>query len=130
MKISPVVLVIEDDAAVRDSLKFSLELEGYAVRLYKDAESLLSEEDLPPCGCLLVDQHIPGRSGLDLLAELRERKIGWPAILMTGHPSPALRLNARRAGMPMLDKPLLGDSLTEAIRNAFCGIDQGQLDHT
>ena len=78
-----VVGVVDDDPAVRNSLKFSLEIEGLAVAVYADADDLLKDSDLARFNCLVVDQRLPGLSGLDLVAELRDRQLGVPVILIT-----------------------------------------------
>jgi|SRR5260370_26899205 FixJ family two-component response regulator len=72
---APVVIVIDDDPAVRNSLKFSLEIEGYTVRAYPDAYELLNETDLPANSCLLIDYYMPAMNGLELLARLRDRGV-------------------------------------------------------
>jgi two-component system, LuxR family, response regulator FixJ len=77
------VLVVDDDSAVRHSLQFSLELEGFAVRLYADGRELLDDPHLPACGCLVVDQVMPGMSGLDVVDALRLRGSSNPAVLIT-----------------------------------------------
>jgi two-component system response regulator FixJ len=63
-----VVVVIDDDLAVRNSLKFSLEIEGLTVRSYATGDELLSVGDLGLCNCLVVDQNMPGMNGLELIA--------------------------------------------------------------
>jgi FixJ family two-component response regulator len=110
-----VVIVIDDDLAVRNSLKFSLEIEGFTVRSYATAADLLSIGDLALCSCLVVDQNMPGMNGLDLIATLRARQLAAPAILITSHPSPSLRERAQAAGIPIVEKPLLGNALIDKI---------------
>jgi FixJ family two-component response regulator len=60
---------------------------------------------------------MPGMNGLDLIGLLRARHIGAPAILITSHPSPSLRERARTAGVPIVEKPLLGNTLLDTIRD-------------
>jgi two-component system, LuxR family, response regulator FixJ len=112
-----VVIVVDDDPAVRNSLKFSLETEGLTVRCYATGDELLSA-DLTSCNCLVVDQKMPGMSGLDLIAKLRERRFSAPAILITSHPSLSLRQRAEKADVPIVEKPLLGNALHDRIRAA------------
>ena len=113
------VLVVDDDEAVRDSLKFLLQLEGLDVRLYKDGAGLL-EETLPERGCLVVDYQIPGLNGLELIACLRGRKVGLPAILITGRGSADLRARAAQAGFrAVLEKPFHDASLVDGIQEAL-----------
>jgi two-component system, LuxR family, response regulator FixJ len=113
------ILMIDDDPAVRNSLKFALEVEGFAVRAYPTGAELLSGADLPDSGCLVVDYKLPEMNGLDLLSELRRRNIDLPAILITTHPNPAVRDRAALAGVPLIEKPLLNDTLYQGIRAAL-----------
>jgi two-component system, LuxR family, response regulator FixJ len=110
-----VVIVIDDDLAVRNSLKFSLEIEGFTVRSYATGAELLGAGDLALCNCLVVDQNMPGMNGLDLIARLRARQLAAPAILITSHPSLSLRERAQAAGVPIVEKPLLGNALIDKI---------------
>ena len=115
----PTVLLIDDDPAVRSSLKFALEVEGFAVRAYPTGSDLLNDEDMPESGCLVADYHLPGMNGLDLLARLRDRKVSLPAILITTAPSAAVRRRAASAGVRLVEKPLLSDALFQGIRAAL-----------
>ena len=113
------MFIVDDDAAVRAALAFTLELEGFGVECFGSGEALL-QQALPATGaCLLIDERLPGISGLDALLTLRARHVTLPAILMTSHPDRVLRSAARDAGVPILEKPLLGDALTLAIRAAL-----------
>jgi two-component system, LuxR family, response regulator FixJ len=85
---------------VRNSLKFALEVEGFSVRAYPTGAELLKDADIPDDGCLVVDYKLPEMNGLDLLAELRRRKVDLPAILITTHPNAAVRDRAARAACP------------------------------
>src|SRR5262249_53583949 len=76
-----VVLIIDDDPTVRSSLKFSLEVEGFTVRAYSGPHEFLNEADLPAKSCLLVDYYMPGMTGLELLARLRDRGVSIPAMI-------------------------------------------------
>lgn len=115
----PALIVVDDDAAVRKSLKFVFEMEGFAVWLYVSASGLLNEPSLPTHGCLLIDYYLPDLDGLELLARLRSRCVVLPAILVTGHPSLALRRRVGQAGIPLVEKPLLGDDLADMIRDSL-----------
>lgn len=113
-----VVIVVDDDPAVRNSLKFSLEIEGFVVRLYESGSELLRDGTLTDCGCLVVDHKMPGIAGLDLITKLRDQQISAPAILITSHPNPALARQAAGANVPIVEKPLLNNALVDLIRNA------------
>ena len=116
-----VMLVVDDDSAVRNSLKFVLEVEGFQVRVFSSAEELLNEDSLPDASCLVVDYYMPGMNGLELVAQLRDRNVLIPAILITPAPSENLRNRAAAAGVPIVEKPLLGSRLLDSIRMAFDG---------
>jgi two-component system, LuxR family, response regulator FixJ len=110
------VLVVDDDSAVRHSLQFSLELEGFVVRLYADGRELLDDPHLPACGCLVVDQVMPGMSGLDVVDALRLRGNSNPAVLITSDANRKVRQRATAAGVAVIEKPFFGNALIDAIR--------------
>lgn len=114
----PIVVVVDDDAAVCNSLKFSLELEGFAVKTYANGSELLAAGELSAASCFVLDQKLPGMTGLEVLRQLRERRVAAPAILMTSHPTETVRRLAAMAGTPIIEKPLLGNALSESIRSA------------
>jgi two-component system response regulator FixJ len=116
-----VMIVVDDDSAVRNSLKFILEVEGFQVRIFSSGEELLNEDSLPDASCLVVDYYMPGMNGLELVAHLRNRNVLIPAILITPAPNQNLRNRAAAAGVPIVDKPLLGSRLLDSIRMAFDG---------
>jgi two-component system, LuxR family, response regulator FixJ len=118
----PVITVVDDDPAVCNSLKFSLELEGFAVRTYHSAAAVLCAEHLDCCNCFVIDQRMPGMSGMDLIDALRQQKISTPVILIISAPNKALSGRAATAAIPIVEKPLLGNALIENIRKA-CGLD-------
>ncbi|MDR6286459.1 FixJ family two-component response regulator [Methylopila jiangsuensis] len=112
------VIVVDDDAAVRQALRFALEQEGLEVRDYADGGELLAEAELPRHACLLIDQFMPAMSGVDLVRRLRRRHVRLPAILMTGRSSRELRESASRAGFAcVLEKPLDDGALMDTIRS-------------
>jgi two-component system response regulator FixJ len=115
-----VVLVLDDDPAVRDSLKFSLGIEGFDVRVYASPNELLNDNNLPSVSsCLIVDYHMPAMNGLDVIAKLRERRNSIFAILMTGLPNANLRQRALAAGVVLVEKPIRGTALIERIHAFF-----------
>jgi two-component system, LuxR family, response regulator FixJ len=116
-----IVTVIGGDLAVRHALKFWLELEGLTVRSYVSGAEFLAAGELNRCDCLVVDEKSPETSGLQLIAQLRDRNFSAPAILVTGQPSPSLRKEAEKAGVPIVEKPLFGNGLLDTIRDAIRG---------
>jgi FixJ family two-component response regulator len=114
----PVVAVVDDDPAVCNSLEFSLPLEGFSVRAYGGAAELFEAGDLAAFDCFVIDQRMAGLSGMELIATLRRRKILTPAILLISHPNVALSARAAKDAIPIVEKPLLGNTLVERIRAA------------
>ncbi|TIU35502.1 MAG: response regulator [Mesorhizobium sp.] len=119
----PTVIVVDDDPAVRRSLKFSLELEGFSVRTYADAADLLNEATLPTFGCLVIDYNLPQLNGLEVLQRLRNGQTRLPAIIITSYPSKMLRESAAALGIPIVEKPFFNHTLSDSIHVALehCG---------
>lgn len=114
------VIVVDDDAAVRNSLKFALELEGLSVRLFKDGAELLAAADLPQNGCFVIDYNMPGMTGIELVAKLRQRHIDSPAILIASRVSDDLYGRAAESGFRrVLEKPLHDSDLLDSIHAAL-----------
>jgi two-component system response regulator FixJ len=119
------VLIVDDDAAVRNALKFALEIEGLNVRLYEDAAELLTDANLPQDGCLVVDYQMPAMSGLELVDILRREMRSYPTILITGKISGDLWARAAKAGIcTVLEKPLSDEALINTIRSTVSGCPQ------
>jgi two-component system, LuxR family, response regulator FixJ len=114
----PVIAVVDDDPAVCGSLKFALELEGFAVRTYHSGAELFHVGDFEGFDCFVVDQRMPGMTGMELVEVLRARRIMTPVILIISHPNAALSARAQKAAIPIVEKPLLGNALVERIREA------------
>ena len=114
----PLVIVVDDDPAVCNSLKFALEVEGFTARAYAGGTALLDAADLAACDCFIIDQKMSGMSGLEVAAELRKRQITAPMLLITSHPTVFLKERAARSGIPIIEKPLLENTLLEKVREA------------
>ncbi len=112
----PVVIVVDDDPAVLGSLQFAFEIEGFEVWPFASGEALLDLGAGVDHGCLVLDYQLGGLDGLALLERLRDQGSRLPAVLITT-PNPAVALKAARAGVGIIEKPLLFDALIgEVIR--------------
>ena len=114
------VYIVEDDAAVRDSLALMLGIAGYRTVLFADAEGFLAAWDADWAGCVVADLKLPGASGLELQAEAHRRGSGLPFIIITAHGDvPAARAAFRADAVDFLEKPFDHAVLRTAIQTAF-----------
>ena len=110
----PRVHIVDDDEAMRDSLKWLVESRGLRVELYPSAEAFLDAYDNGFCGCLVLDVRMPGMSGLDLYAQLQARASTLPVIFITGHGDVPMAVSALKKGAadfiekPFNDQDMLG----------------------
>jgi FixJ family two-component response regulator len=118
--VSPLIHIVDDDAAVRESLRALLESYDYAVCAYASAPEFLLAEDAARRGCLIADLHMPGMNGIELLDALRRDGELLPAIVMTGRGDSILRQQALKAGaFALLDKPVNAGELLTIIDAAL-----------
>jgi len=109
------VFVVDDDDAVRDSLKTLLELQSFTVKTFETCQDFLSSSS-SDCACLVLDIHLPGMSGFDLMEAMRRTNRGLPTILITGRCDNAIRERARMLGaVALLEKPIDFSALMAAI---------------
>ena len=114
------VFIVEDDAAVRDSLGLLLGLQGFRTQAFSCAEDFLRVYQPSWAGCLLLDVKMPGMSGLELQESLRQQSLALPIIIMTAHGDIATVRTALRSGaVDFLEKPVNPDALLGAIRTAL-----------
>src|SRR4051795_9479373 len=108
----PKVFVIDDDEAVRDSIKVLLEVYGIDVEDYESTDAFARHYRKPSRGCIILDQHLPVLTGVDFLNSPEGRQLGLPVILITGRSDPELEKRARAAGVAdYLQKPVSGRQL-------------------
>jgi FixJ family two-component response regulator len=114
------VYIVDDDAAVRDSLSLMLGLAGYATTLFADAEAFLAAWREDWAGCVVADLRLPGKTGLELQAELGKRGSALPVIIVTAHGDVASARSAFQAhAVDFLEKPFDQAQLRAAIDTAF-----------
>jgi two-component system, LuxR family, response regulator FixJ len=114
------VFVVDDDAAVRQGLRFMLRAASYSVEAFPSARAFVEGYDPRQGGCLLLDVQMPQMTGLELQQQLNVR--GWriPVIFITGHGSVTLAIAAMKAGaFDFIEKPLREDALLESIERAL-----------
>jgi two-component system response regulator FixJ len=112
------VLIVDDDQAVREALQFALRLEGLCVHVHSGAAALLADPDLSRAACVIVDDRMPRMDGFALLGHLQARNARLPAIMLTSHATPMVHARANAAGVSkVLEKPLLDNTLVDSIRS-------------
>lgn len=114
------VHVIDDDAAVRDSLAFLLETADLTVRTYASAAEFLDAVPAMTHGCIVTDVRMPEMSGVDLARRLKELGVPDPVIVITGHADVPLAVEAMKAGVAdFIEKPFDDEVILAAIRSAL-----------
>lgn len=114
------IVLVDNDPAVLHSLSFALRLDGFEVSAYADAAAFLAAPQPQPWACAIIDQDMPGMTGLDVAAALRKRGSTLPLIMMSGGAMPWLNKRALEAGfIAVVEKPLFGDELGIAVARAL-----------
>jgi len=115
----PVIHVVDDDAAVRDSLAFLLDTADFVSKTYDSAAALLDRAATLEPGCIVTDVRMPEMSGLEMVRRLAEMGVRHPVIVMTGHADVPLAIEAVRAGVKdFIEKPFDDEALLASIRLA------------
>lgn len=112
------LVIVDDDDAVRDSLKVLLEAEDYDTQTFSDATSFLAAS-LEGIQCILLDVRLPDGDGLDILQKLTDRCMAAQIIIMTGHGDVPMAVKAMRIGASdFIEKPFEPDEMLQAIERA------------
>jgi FixJ family two-component response regulator len=120
MASQPLIAIVDDDEAVRDSLSALLLSTGFAISSHASGEAFLAHEETYLADCVILDVELPGHSGLDLLSDLRAAEWDVPVILLTGLSLPSVQDRARHlGGATVLGKPPTEAVLVEALRNCL-----------
>jgi two-component system response regulator FixJ len=114
------VCIVDDDEAIRESLKLLLFAAGLQSCTYDSADSFLADPEPPKFDCMLLDVRMPGTDGLELFRLLQQRHVGYPIIFITGHGDIPLAVSAiKRGAFDFLTKPFREGELLEKIRGAI-----------
>lgn len=118
--VASTVYIVDDDEAVRDSLRWLLEANSYRVRAYASAESFLAEYDEQQPGVLIADVRMPGMSGLELQEQLIARQSPMPVVFITGHGDVPMAVSTMKKGaVDFLEKPFNEIDLREIVSRMF-----------
>ena len=117
--LSPLIHLIDDDAAVRDSLALLIGTVGLRVQVWSDPQAFIERFDRQGIGAIVLDVRMPGISGLTVLESLVAQGVDQPVIMLTGHGTVAMCRRAFKAGAAeFLEKPVNDEQLLEALQNA------------
>lgn len=120
MNAEPITHIVDDDEAIRDSLRLLLKASGLLVETHDSAHSLLDNVDLSLPGCLVVDVRMPNMSGLELQQHLNEQQHDIPLIIITGHGDISMAVQAMKAGAcDFFEKPVDNDRLINRINECL-----------
>ncbi len=120
MKNKPMIYLVDDDDAVRDSLVFLLESHGFDVSAFASITDFERAHRARDKACLILDHHLPGTSGLEFLASPKGAALHMPVIVITGGADPTITARARALGVAaFLEKPVGEAPLLTAIENAL-----------
>lgn len=114
------VFVVDDDAAVRDSMRWLMDSVGLRVEAFDSGEAFLRAITSESSGCVVLDLRMPGLGGLDVHAQLRERGINLPVIVVSGHGDVPIAVRALKSGVAdFVEKPFKDQELLDCVQQAL-----------
>jgi two-component system, LuxR family, response regulator FixJ len=120
MNHKPIVHVVDDEAAMRGSLKMLLQTEGYDVRVYPLAQAFLDGIASAEGGCVITDVRMPDMTGVEMLKKLREMHSSFPVVVITAFADVPLAVEAMKSGaVDFIEKPFSDQILFEAVQAAL-----------
>lgn len=129
MRPDSTVCIIDDDEAIRESLRLLLYAQGLGSICYASADAFLAREEPAPFECLLLDIRMPGTDGLELFRILKRRQLAQPVIFITGHGDIPLAVSAIKQGaFDFLTKPFRDGELLEKVNGAIRHFRSAQKD--
>src|ERR1700748_846160 len=123
------IFVVDDDPAVRETLSIVLSAGGYEVICFAGGAALLAIAPSRPPACMLLDVHIPGKSGLDILKELHGEDYPAPIFIISGQGDIAMAVSAIKSGaIDFIEKPFRGNEIVTRVREAIEAYTRRQKD--
>jgi FixJ family two-component response regulator len=117
---APLVYIVDDDEAFRDSLRWMMRTAGYRVEVYASAEDFLAKHVAGAGACLVLDLRMPGMNGLELQEALMRAGEAIPIVFVTAHGDVALAVRAvKRGAFDFIEKPFKGQALLALVRQAL-----------
>jgi two-component system response regulator FixJ len=120
MNAKPVIDIIDDDEAMRHSVAFLLDVQGFESRQHESANAFLKTAEGRGGDCIITDVRMPDMTGLELVRKLKSDGVASPVIVMTGHGDIGLAVEAMKAGVvDFIEKPFANETLISAVREAL-----------
>jgi FixJ family two-component response regulator len=114
------VFVVEDEPGVREALRIVFSAAGYRMTFFADGVSLLAVAHARSPACIILDVHIPGRSGLDILKELNAERYPAPIFIMSGRGDIPMAVEAIKHGaLDFIEKPFRGNDIVARVKEAI-----------
>jgi len=114
------IFIVDDDPAVRDALSVVFTLEGFHVSGFAEGNSFLTAARSRTPACIILDVHMPGRSGLDILKELNAQHYGAPIFIISGQGDIPMAVDAVKNGaLDFIEKPFDADTVVVRVREAI-----------
>ncbi|WP_417594279.1 response regulator transcription factor [Parasphingorhabdus sp.] len=128
MNNNQLIYIVDDDDAVRRSVKFMLKHTGFQTREMASGDEFLKNVQRNERGCVLLDIRMPGMDGLEVQEHMNKNGIDMPIIILTGHGDIEIAVKAMRAGaLNFIEKPYNKDALLRAIDEAFRHLENNNL---
>ena len=114
------ISIVDDDPAIRDALSVVLNMEGYMVNTYSSGEEFLSVAEREVPSCVILDVHMPGRSGVDILSGLKASNYPAPIFVISGQGDIPTAVSAVKKGaFDFIEKPFDAESVIERVAEAI-----------
>ncbi|WP_237152026.1 response regulator transcription factor [Oryzibacter oryziterrae] len=121
------IFVVDDDAAVRDALSVIFDMEGYGVRTFADGDQFLNALKTEGPACVLLDVHMPGKSGLDILKSMDVGTFPAPVFIISGQGDIPMAVSAIKAGATdFIEKPFDAETVVMRVREAIASYGRHQ----
>ncbi len=119
------IFIIDDDMAVRDALSALFSLEGFQVLAFESGDKFLEQATGLAPACILLDIRMPGRSGLEVLQELKSTGYHAPVFMISGHGDIPMAVRAMKAGaIDFIEKPFDAETVVGYVRDAMASLPQ------
>lgn len=119
------IYIVDDDAAVRDALQVVFDLEGFQVTGYDNGDAFLDVARRQPPACVILDVHMPGRSGLEILKALNAEHYAAPVFIISGQGDIPMAVAAIKHGaFDFIEKPFDADTVVQRVREALAAADR------